>query len=334
MVTIAIGLAALNTGHNLFYLVFAMLVSLIVVFGPAVRARGAAPARRAAAVRRRCSRAAPPLRAPRAKCRVGKRASYAVEIRDGVAGQPATASRLSRSARSRRGALVRLALELPRRGRQSFRSVHLVTRFPFGLFEKTRIVRGGRVVRGVSRGGGRGRAAPLPRSGPECVSQASPRRGGDRASAQAPRRRSTPDPLAGLGADRRVDGHRARAARSTVPLARLLRQPRSGGRSGSRRPWSAPRRWSGRRAATGRGPFPFIPGADRSAKSGPRQLRAALDVSRRGAADLGRARAGRTIASFREWRARSRAATEAACSSRRASRRSFRRERCSEWPAT
>lgn len=142
VVTIAIGLAALNTGHNLFYLVFAMLVSLIVVSGLLseravrhLRVERRVPAEMFA-------RSAVPLEL-RVRNVSRKRASYAVEIREGVAGQP----------RRRVGFLDRLdpgversfvsLWSFPRRGRQSFRSVHLVTRFPFGLFEKTRIVPAG-----------------------------------------------------------------------------------------------------------------------------------------------------------------------------------------------
>ena len=139
VVTIAIGLAALNTGHNLFYLVFAMLVSLIVVSG-LLSERAVRHLR----VERRIpaemfARGAAPLEL-RVRNLSRKRASYAVEIHEGVAGQP----------RRRVGFLDRLdpgaersflsLWSFPRRGRQSFRSVHLVTRFPFGLFEKTRIV--------------------------------------------------------------------------------------------------------------------------------------------------------------------------------------------------
>ncbi len=138
-ITIAIGLAALNTGHNLFYLVFAMLVSLIVVSGLLservvrhLRVERRLPseifARRATAVELRVRNSS------------RHRASYAVEIRDGLEGEE----------RRRIGFLERLdagaersfvALwTFPRRGRQAFRRIHFVTRFPFGLFEKTRIV--------------------------------------------------------------------------------------------------------------------------------------------------------------------------------------------------
>ena len=138
-VTIAIGLAALNTGHNLFYLVFAMLVSLIVVSGLlseravrslkiARRLPGEIFARAAAPVELRITNAS------------RRRTSYAVEVHDGVVGEP----------RQRVGFLDRLdpgaersflsLSTFPRRGRHRFRSIHLVTRFPFGLFEKTRMV--------------------------------------------------------------------------------------------------------------------------------------------------------------------------------------------------
>jgi uncharacterized protein (DUF58 family) len=138
-VTIAIGLAALNTGHNLFYLVFAMLVSLIVVSGLLseqvvrhLRVERRLPAemfaRRATAVE------------VRVKNTSRRRTCYAVEVHDG----------LEREDRRRVGFIDRLdpgaersfvaILTFPRRGRHSFRRVHLVTRFPFGLFEKTRIV--------------------------------------------------------------------------------------------------------------------------------------------------------------------------------------------------
>jgi len=142
VVTIAIGLAALNTGHNLFYLVFAMLVSLIVVSG-LLSERAVRHLR----VERRFpsevfARSAAPLEL-RVRNTSRHRTSYAVEIHDGIAGQP----------RRRIGFIDRLDAgaersfvslwSFPCRGRQTFRSIHLVTRFPFGLFEKTRIVRSG-----------------------------------------------------------------------------------------------------------------------------------------------------------------------------------------------
>lgn len=139
LVTMAIGMAALNTGHNLFYLVFAMLVALIVVSG-LLSERVVA----ALAVERRLpaeifARSAVPIEF-RVRNRSHRRTSYAVELRHGAEGEPRTrvgfVDRLDAGAER---SFVAIAT-FPRRGRQTFRSIHLVTRFPFGLFEKTRIL--------------------------------------------------------------------------------------------------------------------------------------------------------------------------------------------------
>lgn len=165
-VTMAIGFAALNTGHNLFYLIFAMLVSLIIVSGilseRAVRslaverqlprevfARGAAAFSLAVVNRSR------------------RRTIYAVEVRDGI----------EREAKRRVGFIDRLGPGAARvfhsvwtfetRGRRRFRNIHLVTRFPFGLFEKTRIapvVDEVVVYPAIDRGGGRHSATDLSRA--------------------------------------------------------------------------------------------------------------------------------------------------------------------------
>ena len=139
LVTMAIGTAALNTGHNLFYLVFAMLVALIVVSG-LLSERVV----RALEVERRLpaeifARSSVPIEF-RVRNRSGRRTSYAVEIRHGVEGEPR--SRVAFVDRLDAGgerSFVAIAT-FPRRGQQRFRSIHLVTRFPFGLFEKTRIL--------------------------------------------------------------------------------------------------------------------------------------------------------------------------------------------------
>jgi uncharacterized protein (DUF58 family) len=104
VVTIAIGLAALNTGHNLFYLVFAMLVSLIVVSG--LLSEGTV--RRLRVERRIPAEVfarAETLVELRVQNRSGKHASYAVEIRDAVATSEAFTSSLAfRSGSSKRRA--------------------------------------------------------------------------------------------------------------------------------------------------------------------------------------------------------------------------------------
>jgi len=83
----AIGMAALNTGHNLFYLVFAMLVSLIIVSG-LLSERVV----RALQVERRLpaeifARSAAPIEL-RVRNRSQRRTCYAVEIRHGAEGEP------------------------------------------------------------------------------------------------------------------------------------------------------------------------------------------------------------------------------------------------------
>jgi uncharacterized protein (DUF58 family) len=139
VVTMAIGMAALNTGHNLFYLVFAMLVALIIVSGLlSERVVGALE------VERRLpaeifARSAVPIEF-RVRNKNRRRTSYAVELRHGAEGEPrarvAFVDRLDAGAERSFAAVA----TFPRRGRRAFRSIHLVTRFPFGLFEKTRIL--------------------------------------------------------------------------------------------------------------------------------------------------------------------------------------------------
>ncbi len=139
LVTMAIGLAALNTGHNLFYLVFAMLVSLIVVSGllseraiRGLRVERRLPrevfARTPAVVELLVRNASP------------RRTSYAVEILDGLEGEDRRV--IGRISRLEPGAERHFhgLWTFPRRGRRGFRSIHVVTRFPFGLFAKTRIL--------------------------------------------------------------------------------------------------------------------------------------------------------------------------------------------------
>ncbi len=139
VVTFTIGLAAVNTGHNLFTLIFAMLVSMIVVSGVlSERAvRGLRLERRLPTDVFARSAAALEIAVRNDGSR---RSHYAVEIRDGREGEP----------RRRVGFVDRLdpggersfasVWSFERRGRVPLRTVHLVTRFPFGLFEKTRIV--------------------------------------------------------------------------------------------------------------------------------------------------------------------------------------------------
>jgi len=140
LVTMAIGVAALNTGHNLFYLVFAMLVSLIVVssiLSERVVSELEVERRLPAEV---FARSAAPIEF-RVRNQSARRTTYAVEIRHAAAGEAyrrvGFVDRLDPGSERTFMAIA----SFPRRGRQELLGIHLVTRFPFGLFEKTRILR-------------------------------------------------------------------------------------------------------------------------------------------------------------------------------------------------
>jgi len=140
VVTMAIGLAELNTGHNLFYLLFAMLVSLIVVSGLLSER-----AVRHLHVERRLPREvfarSPAVIEVRIRNESPRRTSYAVEVRDSLeSGERFVVGRVIRLDPGAQRSVHALRT-FEHRGRRRFRSIHLVTRFPFGLFEKTRILR-------------------------------------------------------------------------------------------------------------------------------------------------------------------------------------------------
>jgi uncharacterized protein (DUF58 family) len=141
-VTMAIGLAALNTGHNLFYLIFAMLVSLIIVSG-LLSERTVRHLRVERRLPREVFARTPAVIELRVTNAGRRRTSFGVEIRDALESEPGERRVVGRITRLGPGEMRTLhALwTFDRRGRRRFRSIHLVTRFPFGLFEKTRIVR-------------------------------------------------------------------------------------------------------------------------------------------------------------------------------------------------
>lgn len=138
-VTMAIGFAAVNTGHNLFFLIFAMLVSLIVVSG--ILSEGTVRNLRVERVLpREIFARSTTIVELRVWNQSRKRTAYAVEIRDGI--DPRDWRRVAFLDRLDAGAERRFhsVWSFDRRGSHRFLSVRLVTRFPFGIFEKTRIV--------------------------------------------------------------------------------------------------------------------------------------------------------------------------------------------------
>jgi uncharacterized protein (DUF58 family) len=136
-VTFGVGFAAINTGNNLLYLLLGMLLSLIIVSGVMSEL-----SLRELSVVRRLPPRAQVGRAHLVEIEVfnHKRRvpSYAIEIEDLRAGQPADKRCffLKISPRSTQVAAYRRTPA--RRGRDRHVGFRVATRFPFGLFEKSR----------------------------------------------------------------------------------------------------------------------------------------------------------------------------------------------------
>src|ERR1700761_5279618 len=136
-ITLGVGFAAINTGNNLLYLLLGMLLALIVVSG----LMSELSLRDLTVVRRL------PLRAQVGRPHLveievfnhkGRVPSYAIEVEDLRAGQPAD-KRCFFLKISPRSAQVAAYRRTPaRRGRDRHVGFRVATRFPFGLFEKSR----------------------------------------------------------------------------------------------------------------------------------------------------------------------------------------------------
>jgi uncharacterized protein (DUF58 family) len=138
-ITLGVGFAAINTGNNLLYLLLGMLLSLIVVSGVMSEM-----SLRALTVKRRLPLRAQVGRAHLVEIEVfnhkGRVPSYAIEVEDLRAGQPAD-KRCFFLKISPASAQVAAYRRTPaRRGRDRHTGFRIATRFPFGLFEKSREV--------------------------------------------------------------------------------------------------------------------------------------------------------------------------------------------------
>ncbi len=138
-ITLGVGFAAINTGNNLLYLLLGMLLSLIVVSGVMSE-----QSLRHLTVTRRLPSRAQVGRAHLVEIEVynhKKRVpSYAIEVEDLRAGQPAD-KRCFFLKISPSSAQVAAYRRTPaRRGRDRHTGFRIATRFPFGLFEKSREV--------------------------------------------------------------------------------------------------------------------------------------------------------------------------------------------------
>lgn len=136
-ITFGVGFAAINTGNNLLYLLLGMLLSLIVVSG----VMSELSLRALTVVRRLPPRAQvgrPHLVEIEVYNHKKRIPSYAIEIEDLRAGQPAD-KRCFFLKISPRSAQVAAYRRTPaRRGRDHHIGFRVATRFPFGLFEKSR----------------------------------------------------------------------------------------------------------------------------------------------------------------------------------------------------
>ncbi len=136
-ITIGVGFAAINTGNNLLYLLLGMLLSLIVVSG----VMSDLSLRSLTVIRRLPPRAQvsrPHLVEIEVYNHKKRTPSYAIEIEDLRAGQPAD-KRCFFLKISPRSAQVAAYRRTPaRRGRDRHIGFRIATRFPFGLFEKSR----------------------------------------------------------------------------------------------------------------------------------------------------------------------------------------------------
>ena len=138
-ITLGVGFAAINTGNNLLYLLLGMLLSLMVVSSVMSEL-----SLRTLTVTRRLPTRAQVGRAHLVEIEVynhKKRIpSYAIEVEDLRAGQPAD-KRCFFLKISPASAQVAAYRRTPaRRGRDRHTGFRIATRFPFGLFEKSREV--------------------------------------------------------------------------------------------------------------------------------------------------------------------------------------------------
>ncbi|MFW5740915.1 MAG: DUF58 domain-containing protein [Myxococcota bacterium] len=136
LITFGVGVAAINTGNNLLYLVLGMLLALIIVSGVMSEF-----SLRKLTVTRRLPSRAQAGRSHLVEIEVFNRKrrfpSYAIEVEDLRAGQP-TDKRCFFLKISPRSAQVAAYRRKPhRRGRDKHTGFRVATRFPFGLFEKS-----------------------------------------------------------------------------------------------------------------------------------------------------------------------------------------------------
>ena len=136
-ITFGVGFAAINTGNNLLYLLLGMLLALIVVSS----VMSELSLRRLTVVRRLPPRAQvgrPHLVEVEVHNHKAKIPSYAIEIEDLREGQPADKRCFFLKISPDSAQIAAYRRTPARRGRDRHVGFRIATRFPFGLFEKSR----------------------------------------------------------------------------------------------------------------------------------------------------------------------------------------------------
>jgi len=135
-ITFGVGMAAINTGNNLLYLLLGLLLALVLV-----SAAMSELSLRGLTVSRRLPARAQAGRAHLVEIEVfnhkRKMPSYAIEVEDLRAGQPADKRCFFLKISPRSAQVAAYRRKPHRRGRDSHTGFRVATRFPFGLFEKS-----------------------------------------------------------------------------------------------------------------------------------------------------------------------------------------------------
>lgn len=208
-ITFGVGLAAVNTGNNLLYLLLGMLLALIVVSG----VMSEISLRHLVVVRRLPTRAQvdrPHLVEIEVYNSKAKIPSYAIEVEDLRAGQPADKRCFFLKINPGSAQVAAYRRTPQRRGIDRHVGFRVATRFPFGLFEKSRELSGdGDLVIYP--------AVDNVRLGPE--------RGGRSVGASGSIGRGGGDEIAGIRPEREGDDPRDIYWRkSTMPNSRVMRE--------------------------------------------------------------------------------------------------------------
>jgi uncharacterized protein (DUF58 family) len=138
-ITLGVGFAAINTGNNLLYLLLGMMLSLIIVSGVMSEL-----SLRTLTVKRRLPARAQVGRSHLVEIEVynnkGRVPSYAIEVEDLRAGQPADKRCFFLKISPRSTQIAAYRRTPLKRGLERHTGFRIATRFPFGLFEKSREV--------------------------------------------------------------------------------------------------------------------------------------------------------------------------------------------------